>query len=88
MTRHDKKATELAGDFLEGRISRAEFLRLRGDLHRRGPRPVCFQRALLVDRCGGGRAHGFILRTGPAGAADRADDLAVFDQRNTADTLL
>src|SRR5271165_7448554 len=41
------------------------------------------QARLLVDRGGADRTHCLILRAGTAGATDGADDLAVFDQRDT-----
>src|SRR5580693_7352792 len=39
---------------------------------------------LFVDRRRGGAADDLVLRSGGAGAADGADELAVFDQRDTA----
>src|SRR6202011_5763801 len=39
---------------------------------------------LFIDRGGAGHAAHLVLRAGAARAADRADDLAVLDQRNSA----
>src|SRR2546430_3990230 len=47
------------------------------------PRTIRDRRSLL-DRRGADLAGDFILRAGAAGTADRADQLAAFDQRNAA----
>src|SRR5215831_3076642 len=47
-------------------------------------RPGMTSFVLFIDRGGARLAHHFVLRAGAAGAADRADELVVFDQRNAA----
>src|ERR1700687_1995394 len=55
-----------------------------GCVNRRRGAPTIRDPQGLFDGCGADLASDFILRAGATRAADRADQLAAFDQRNAA----